>query len=137
MKANEITIGGWVHCITDNTNHKIAEISILDRTEMLGHDYYRTEEGAYNFITDIEGIPLTKEILEKNFPIHTHTYFEIYKINDDFMIEDRSDFMKEPCFCVCHGNYPTPSYWTCTIQYVHQLQNALMLHGIEKEIEID
>ena len=136
MKPNEIMVGNLVHCITDNTNCRIAEISVLDRAEMLGHPYYRTEEGAYNFLSDIEGIPLAKDILEKNFPTHHHGYFDTYKVNDEIMIEDRSDFMKESYFCVCQGNYPTASYWTCTIQYVHQLQNVLALHGIEKEIEL-
>ena len=132
MKAKELMVGNWV-----KVNGQPIKVENI-QTNCINYvpDIPYVQEEDYINISDIEGIPLAKDILEKNFPTHHHGYFDTYKVNDEIMIEDRSDFMKESYFCVCQGNYPTSSYWTCTIKYVHQLQNALALHGIEKEIEL-
>ena len=72
-------------------------------------------------IKSISPIPLTEEILEKNFPDPT----------------DGLTWFPEEGGFNCHTYVPK-----CEInafglfKYVHQLQNALRLCGIEKEIEL-
>lgn len=70
-------------------------------------------------IDKLEPIPLTKEILEKNFP-----YTEIlvwYGNEDKWYIE-----------CPAFEDLQVK----IEIKYVHQLQHALRLVGIEKEVQL-
>ena len=85
---------------------------------------------------DISPIPLTPEILEKNGfePIEN-------KVVDEAYIFDRNEF-EEPDIIIRRFDF-NDSFVLCTVMdntaiisiaYVHQLQHALLLCGIEKEI---
>ena len=116
------------HWICPVIGLKDGEVTVI--AKHYGESTYRSDI--------IYPIPITREILEKCFPTHTNKkcLFETYNINDDFMIEDRSS-EDDAEFCVCHGSYPTASYWTCTIKYFHELQNILKLHKINIELQIE
>ena len=78
----------------------------------------------------IEPIPLTPEILEKNGykdrlyyfeceELYPHSFARIYYEDGVYYFGDEEGFVK-----------------TLEIKYVHQLQHALRLAGVEKEIEL-
>ena len=120
MKANELMLGDLVLC--DGKPYRIAEIG-----GMVCLDY---EKELFAALEDIEPIPLTAEILGKNkfsksrlMGEQRHfTYYlapsvsllAIYDADFSLHIGDSARYIK----------------------YVHELQHALRLCGIEKEIEL-
>ena len=126
MKANELMIGDWVLC--DGKPYQIAEIG-----GMVCLDY---EKELFAALEDIKPITLTPEILEKNgFTIDEisglrfreekevkGTIYEIYW--DDGYLE------------IMSCTYKIGEYNKSEIQFVHQLQHALRLCGIDADIAI-
>ena len=124
MKATELMIGNWVYLPDMST----------------GKEYpARLDE---NFIYDAkyaEPIPLTPEILEKNgFKGDGYLFLEI----DDFSYLEYYPF-EHRLRKWWHGvdeweNHSETKDITfqCNCHYVHELQNALKLCKIEKEIEL-
>ena len=124
MKANELMIGDWV--LYNETHQQILEISGID-----DEVYLETDELVHQ--SEIQPIPLTPEILEKNgfelkegeigmYGVTTVPHylckgvpFEVFCDGDPFAI-----WFKEPV----------------NIKYVHELQHALRLCGIDKTIEL-
>ena len=144
MKANELMIGDWVYNTNNRQNERVQEITsglvMLDYNDM--YDY-----------NEIEPIPLTPEILEKNgfikdadkddrsadaYHLLVPTGFE----RNSFTIQ--VNLYREPICGVstlvkCWGGIPPYNegmndIHLCNADYVHQLQHALRLCGIEKEI---
>ena len=117
-------IGDWVF----NTHHKQA--IRITRYDFFVHGH--RANGSQYIIADIptvgrdlEPIPLTAEILEKN-GFGVNDYNEEY--DEDYGIEVEMNF-----------EHWTTEGGTCsgyfqTLRYVHELQHALRLCGIEKEI---
>ena len=115
MKANELMIGDWVY--RPACYDQVKEIRY---TGVIGIDGMR---GVIAF-SELEPIPLTPEILEKN------------------------GFIKERLYC--HGtplqycvlvdglwiDISGENFFEGKLDYVHQLQHALRLCGIDKEIEL-
>lgn len=122
METAELMIGDWVMRRGEPT--MVYEID----------DYYErinTEPDGYNAITCIEisevtPIPLTTEILKKNgFQQISITEYVSGKVTISILVEGFLIIIKS-------GNARV----RITIKYVHELQHALRLCGIEKEIEI-
>lgn len=109
MKVNELMIGDWVrmHYPFDmDIDMRPERINILTK----GVDF------------DCEPIPLTAEILEKNgFSKTTEAEFNYYQMPDD-------------CFEIDINHVGCAYSVDVIIKYVHQLQHALRLCGIDKEI---
>lgn len=81
----------------------------------------------------LEAIPLTPEILEKNgFVKQGYPGWLIY--TEEYMIQWRNDYPNLLSIDSFSSNYG--SFKGFIVDYVHQLQHALRLCGIEKEIEI-
>ena len=133
MDANELMIGDWV--LSFGAPHKIVGI----RTDSF-YPYIKTdmsdtwyEEGMKDLL---EPIPLTQEILEKNGfeKVEGYVTAEAYILDkgewgEANIIIRRFDFNES--FVIC-----TPKDQTARISigYVHELQHALRLAGIKKEI---
>ena len=148
MKADELMIGDWVYAkvqVDDTGTEPVYERTpkrVTDLTKGINGIYV---EGTSTFAgAEIEPIPLTAEILEKNgFILHLDAarhpqcrYFECADWNVGW----------------CVNLYPVPNckYFLETsarmertiaktttakvIEYVHDLQHALMYSEIEKEI---
>lgn len=142
MKANELMIGDWV--LTLDPTHKkqvYAQIWAIEE----GQTSILVKKDITDWFVDIEWlepIPLTSEILEKNgiklegvgdngisTPPKWRNRFEKWVLRtqwrDTFIWYDR-----------------TAKYWhlhdmgAAKLLYVHELQHALRLCGIEKEIEL-
>ena len=153
MKANELMIGDWVWY--NNQPHQIRQLGIFGENRD-GDDYPAVCVGKPNGVglilerNEIEPIPLTPEILEKNGWYHAKfdgSYgrkamridgyyqdelpkgvdnalsFAQWSIDEKFMYHMLEIFM-----------------WVGSIhlkiEYVHELQHALRSCGIEKEIEL-
>jgi len=119
MKANELMIGDWV----ENDFGEIQKVvELREIGAMLSYnDIYSYDE--------IEPIPLTPEILKKNG----------WKYNKDYWMWDNDD----ACFLsLIEGKdrnafwWGNPSIIVCPINYVHELQHALRLCGIDLEIQL-
>ena len=101
MKAEELSVGDWVLC--DGKPYKITEVG-----GMVCLDY---EYGLFASFKDIEPIPLTQEILQKNGFIGEEIYVAIF---------DKA-----------HGN---DFDYGVALDYVHELQHALRVCMADKEI---
>lgn len=136
MEARELVIGDWVYNVHNKKPEQVQEI----REELIMLEY----NDLYDY-DEIEPIPLTAEILEKNGFIYYnygHNYYG-WKIDDDerFVIEKSYKNLYQidgdNSFHIGIVSDDRESYFLdtfCTISYVHELQHALRLCGIDKEI---
>lgn len=116
MKATELMIGDWVMNPNDGRTYKIHTITAVEQTRL---------SNPYN-LTDLEyglgePIPITAEILEKNgFRIGHHGTYNIW----GFHIGNHYDGYFTP--------YIDVGYATRDLTYVHELQHALRLCGLNE-----
>lgn len=141
MKTEDLMIGDWV--LTLESTHKEKVFAQVDAIEEGKHSILVTRECS-NWFVDvdwIEPISLTSEILEKNgfrksvSPPGIHA--KCYEINN-----------KDEKYCLTIANYneykrllldidsEDSECFNIKCDYVHQLQHALRLCGIKKEIEL-
>lgn len=125
MKANELMIDDWVMyrgkpIIVYEIDGQYDRIN----TEPDGYDSIR-----YIELSNLQPIPITAEILEKNgFEKVNGEYQDVFYCCDglDLLIDDRL----EPWCYTLYGVLELP------IRYVHILQHALRLAGIDKKITL-
>ena len=127
MKATDLMIGDWV-VNTEFGKNKIDKIETLEpRRVWLEHGK------TYVPIEYIEPIPLTTEILEKNGFVKDekddNMYYWNWSVIDDCMSYDK-ETSKVRIF------YVSGLTFVKILQYVHELQHALRLCEIKKEIEL-
>lgn len=143
MKASELMIGDWVFCTYPSIKKpfRVEEIRTVGDNELkiiISDDLRLVFQERY-----IEPIPLTPEILEKNGFKYTDnhtlqgsdTYLLRYEQNGfDYTITYKLD----DWFAV--DSYDDRTYRIFEMEtgrwHVHQLQHALKLCGINKEIVI-
>lgn len=143
IKISELSIGDWV--MMGGKNFQISHLTLAGdvygyrRTDnsYTGEEYYDGEIG------DVHPIPLTPEILEKNG-------FDAPKAkvwNDSWYWSNRKDVALElrESFGLWYMEIVTKEQRSglqsnrklgIGFKYVHQLQHALRLAGVEKEIEV-
>lgn len=129
MKAKELMIGDWVQY--PYGIRKVTELdSFLDR--VCSEDFS---------VGEVDAIPLTPEILEKNgFEVQDQgggrkdlwTGFGI-DCEGDIEIEFQDNI---PIHLKIDGAFKGEYYTSSNITYTHQLQHALRLCGIGKEITL-
>ena len=125
MKPNELMIRDWV---ANPINGKPMRVMSLTRD---------VELGLSGFYDEVDPIPLTAEILEKiGFVEFMPHNWQI--VIDNIMIEIREpehnmaiwlDWNEHDTGTYASYIFPVPNY-------VHELQHALRLRNIEKEIEL-
>ena len=124
MKANELMIGDWVCTEHDATPRQIDWI----RTGEVGLLWNKVVTPPY-----LVPIPLTLEILEKNGFVE-HVFCEVeYELQcEDYriIIHLSSGYTR-----IYKGSY-LPILNNQNYKFVHELQHALRLCGIKKEIKI-
>lgn len=112
MKANELMIGDWV--LYNETRQQVLEISGID-----DEVYLETDELVHQ--SEIQPIPLTPEILEKNLATEPQIAWCVgWNKKDDIHVEIKREDLNAAFYGV--------------VDYIHQLQHALRLCGIEKEM---
>ena len=145
MKKEDLMIGDWVNIQTEKDDEPM-----YSQVEQL----WECEIDA-DFQTDyknVHPIPLSKEILEKNgfHLMHGFRYNETYptygwgdNIDKKYISVDVTFYDDEPINGVMHlvkiyrdsmGEDGVDSIHSCHIDYVHELQHALKVCKIEKEI---
>lgn len=131
MKANDLMIGDKLRRVF---NQKIVEVKEIKQSCIY------TENNGYEY-DEIEPIPITSEILEKNgFVANEHVYPYPYyeyinekgRLNVGFVFpQGNKTSYKEPWVYI-DSEYVFVVHLPCI--YVHELQHTLRLCRIEKEI---
>lgn len=133
IKISELSVGDWVR-VDDFDKVLIKRVSAIDGTRNQIGIIKNNRGGIYWYCDDeIEPIPLTPEILEKNG----------FEENKEYMLWHIGRWSDSPLIYV---SFARPSIVIITYGreiriedkdvYVHQLQHALRLAGVEKEIEV-
>ena len=124
IKISELSIGDWVKIKGTDKIVKIAQINgDLDEIRVFGYKHFY----CFYDLDYIEPILLTPEILERNGIRKTYESdeYSVYK-GEGFNV---TEYYTELWEFERHRN-------RLMIRYVHQLQHALRLAGVEKEIEV-
>ena len=126
MKANELQIGDYV-----NYRGQIIKVTSLYDKGGSNEVGWSDKESVWVNGRCIEPIPLTPEILEKNGFVLKEKEMGMYGVN----IAPHYTRDDVPFEVFCDGD-PFAIWFQgpVNIEYVHQLQHALRLCGIEKEI---
>lgn len=127
MKENELMIGDWVtfQCFDGSSiNVRVTQI----QSSALGMIYGRSETRSHwANVEDVKPIPLTLEILEKNGFMNGK---DGYDIGIPLLYWDKY------CNAICGYTHGDDIVEVFDCKCVHELQHALKLCGIEKEIEL-
>jgi hypothetical protein len=144
MRIDDLMVGDWVICTYPSINKpvKVVEIKTVSDKELkavINNDGIRLVfRGTY-----IDPIPLTPEILEKN--VFKKLDFSHFQIGDRRLVLDADGRWDGPLSwhwvvtemsTNAKGQPVVLDYYVATINYVHELQHALRLCGITKEIQI-
>ena len=125
MKANELMIGDWVldKAVSDKP------VQVLQINDKYVHYKHGTDYMSAG-VELLEPIPLTPEILEKNGFHKEWDEDIILMVCDTIIVEigDRYKLYKDGKMYLRRVLSP--------LYYVHQLQHALRLCGIDKTIEL-
>lgn len=140
MKVEDLMTGDWVKFhleifLTDyegieTVHDDVLEIGKVSALNSVGNVWVTDSEGQEYQVIDeeIEPIPLTPEILEKNgFELIKGTYPTLRNHYRDIIFQIVK--IEETKY-----NKPFYTFKGCPIYYVHELQHALKLCGIKKEI---
>lgn len=138
IQISDLSIGDWVRRKGRDENYRVCLIDGVSLTVELAEEL----GGAVEMnIDEVAGIPITTAILEKNgFEPFEDAYREVtmlgrYIRSVYFWGGDADDPWISIHVCLASGIDVRPYSFTCTFEgrYVHQLQHALRLAGIEKE----
>lgn len=144
MKANELMIGDWVRvnrdglCIKKDTIVQVRGIDGDDKIEekgLFGAAHCRPlDEDQFDggiWLDYLDPIPLTPEILKKNgfsFPM-LESWWRVVDCNPTIYLAEHNE-----SWWLYQDDYLDSRQYFAKIKYVHELQHALRLCGIEKEI---
>ena len=135
MKCTDLMIGDWVYCEGQPTPENVTIQTIAEDGVWFNGPHY---EGAASY-DRIFPIPITPEILEKNgfekqgFPgwkISTKDYIILWRNDYQDVLDIRSFNLR---ICSFHESH-IMDIRRARFNYVHELQHALRLCGIKKEI---
>lgn len=141
MEAKELMIGDWVECV--DSTHKKKVYAQIDAIEE-GQTCILVRLDNCNWFLDIsfiKPIPLTPEILEKNgifkrrFKGHVEECYSATAnpiSNEQFILWEETDRFELVLRHIVDNL--TYSALRCKVKYIHELQHALMVCEIEKEI---
>jgi len=129
MKANELMLGDWVFHIRNRIVSGFEAGGPVRVLEIYEHGA-QTTDGFVRY-EDLEPIHLTPEILEKNGWKTTDRYrYNRGNVWFDIINRGAEDFDIEV------SAYDGGFAYVATIYNVHELQHALRLFGIKKEVEL-
>lgn len=138
INIKELSIGNYVLHL--GAAKKVGEIISFTEIVLFQEKYYGLYSNRVS-INEIEPVPLTPEILEKN-GFEFHSFMSDYPA--DYVIAvgeynirvNHLDDENVWCFTIHSDNENIRIIHQFNILFVHQLQNALTLCGINKEIEL-
>ena len=130
MRIEELSIGDWVRYDFPKIGKRNIQVNSIDEEDNhIGAG--GVGASAWSDVSEFEPIPLTPEILEKNglCVVEEDADFSEYEL---FGSENFSIFHIKGTF---HYRLETPQA-SVVCWSVHQLQHALRLASVEKEIEL-
>lgn len=136
MKANELMLGDWVYGLyPDGSRYNSPfRISAVD-TYPSNKSPWIVTAGGYGFQEEhLAPIPITGEILEKNFQEFLPGINLMYQLKGPYCAMNEDGQWVFGLVKVDGDN--SARYPLVKISFVHELQNALRLCGIKKEIEL-
>ena len=131
MKAKELMIGDIV--AVNNTPLHIAALG----TAKAGFIDAKGEM-FYHYYDNINGIELTDEILKNNITGDKDGYYLCVKATSGeiVIVKQSNNNFYLVARCYNDGKYNFVSGTETRLRYVHELQHALRLCGIDREIEL-
>lgn len=142
MRAEELQIGDWVMPLKKKLKGIPGKVITIDG----GTGVCWIDSKDYSCLvpcSDVERIPITPEILEKNG--FEKLDFSHFQIGDRRLVLDADGRWDGPLSwhwvvtemdTNAKGQPVVLDYYVATINYVHELQHALRICGITKEIQI-
>ena len=136
MNVNDLMIGDWVDGLTStHTKRCVAQIEAIEEY----HSLLVKKENVNWFLDkdDIKPIPIKRIHLTKNGFVATNAkddefvYYDGYEIK---VIFDGGILDTEP-FISLSIKFAEKELWM-QVEYVHELQHAMRLLGVEKEIKL-
>lgn len=138
LHAKDLMVGDWI--MVDNCPKKVTSIMITDNGVEQIYTFGKTcQVGTLLF--SIQPIPLTTEILEKNGCVYDYDHEECVADYTYVTIKGYQYHEENVLIDYCNGhirliNDITNTVVDIDINYVHELQHALKLCGIEKEVQL-
>ena len=136
MNARELMIGDWVKII--DPKDPIKQISCIDEYLRIV-DFWDDERLIVTSINNVLPIPLTEEILLKNgfeeddYYSRYTLYFDNRRVRSSSIeVVPQDEDWSEVEMTIRSGMADISSI----VEYVHELQHALRICGIEKEITV-
>lgn len=135
IKITDLSVGNWVEYA-----RKYYRVTQID--EESEHVLISGLSGVRDKHIDyIEPIHIKPETLEKNGFVNEEEIlierFVLYDKNQKNVELTRCKLGQESSFTVyTYNEILAPTCWLFSVSYLHQLQNALRLAGIDKEIEL-
>ena len=129
MRANEIMISDYL-----SYKGQVIKVASITKKKVGYHIKDNEYRMHYARLCECKSVFITSEILEKNFESESNIFgLQTYKLNENFNLENRGDR-----FCLVRKcrYYYSSTFWICDLVYLHQIQHALRLCGIEKEIKL-
>lgn len=133
LKISDLSVGDWV--LNRKGFPTKVQVITSEGNMRCGEDA-KPEHSVHIWITDVSPIPITPEILEKNGfaflpddnPRHLrfvdgNIFISTYKGRETFAL-------------YCYNDMGWAETFSQTLRHIHQLQHALRLAGVEKEIEV-
>jgi hypothetical protein len=139
MKENDIMLGDWVRrrwTCSDTWRKVVKDFQVTEIRKNGNTLYAWGKNGNMGRVEDLEPIPLTPEILEKNgfkqsSEKSEHGYLRYY-IESILIIECHQRYKGRYHFIFRFGETRIHT----TIRFIHELQHALRLCGIDLDIVI-
>lgn len=139
INCSSLSVGDWFQARMVKCDYEDLDITPPMRVAEISSDEVMLQLGSvkhYAFVDDLQPIPLTPEILEKNGFARKDKY---RFVNIDMLSTVEKYGTK---YYDYHNIYKKGKTYrpirveADNIRYVHQLQHAMRLAGIEKEIEL-
>lgn len=130
MKKEEICIGDWFRMTTDPAPFRITDIETDNPCCFVyGDDGFKVDAAS------LDPIPLTRELMDLNFGKKDEYGNRVYSIDfiDIYVSEIPEGIWDIRIDEVEMNGLPE---WRMFASYVHELQHALRLAGVDKEIEL-
>ena len=133
INCSSLSVGDWFQARMVKWDYEDLDITPPMRVAEISSDEVMLQLGSvkhYAFVDDLQPIPITAEVLEKNGWWKIPYSDKIYTIEGDnyslvYYIEGNvADFRRESDRC------------SITCNYIHELQRALRLVKVEKEITL-
>lgn len=129
MEAKELMIGDWLY-YRGQFNAFSFRVEQITRKKVGYHAEPDESRIRYLRLSECEPVPITPEFLERNGFEKARSLYYLKSLNKVYLCFIEYNIANN-CLFINEGLIPMP------ITYVHQLQHALKLCGIEKEITID